>query len=392
MIRVAFIFNRMDSGWMGGITYLRNLVSATLSIRDRQIEPILIVPQKMPDNHIADFKGIKILHTPLLDRKSLAWIAGKISEKYLLKRNILLENFLRKHDIRILSHSPRLGAKSEFPNLYWIPDFQHKRRPDFFDATEVARRDATHERAVAEAHWVVLSSQDALRDLKTYVPAGASKSSVLPFVSGIQSTSFGGLELNALEAKYDFSAPYFHLPNQYWAHKNHATVIRAVAILKARGIKATVVSTGAPSDYRHPEFFATIEKLIADLDVGDLYKVLGLVDYSDMGGLMANSVAVINPSYFEGWSTSVEEAKAMGKAIILSNIPVHLEQAPARGAYFDPDSPEELADAMANALLAFDPAHEETNIAEAKDTNRMKFIAFGEAYQRIILRSLNKSV
>ncbi|WJS99227.1 glycosyltransferase [Novosphingobium humi] len=390
MIRVGFVFARTDTGWMGGITYMRNLIAAIQAIPNRKIEPVLIVPSQMPDKNLSDFKGLEIIRTAALDRKSPAWLLGKLSEKYLFKRNLALEAVLRQNRIAILSHHARIGSKSKFPNLLWIPDFQQKRRPDFFEPAEIARRDADNERCVAEAHWVVLSSHDALNDLKTYVPAGADKSSVLRFVSGIQSTSRGELGLAELEAKYGFSGPYFHLPNQYWAHKNHAAAIRAVALLKQQGLKVTVLSTGAPTDYRHPKFFESIEKLIQELDVADCYKVLGLIDYADMGPLMGHSVALINPSYFEGWSTTVEEAKAMGKAIILSNIPVHIEQNPARGVYFDPDQPEELAQAMREVLAAYDPAQEEALVAQAKIDNQAKFVEFGEVYQQIILESLGK--
>lgn len=58
---------------------------------------------------------------------------------------------------------------------------------------------------------------------------------------------------------------------------------------------------------------------------------------------MRHAVSIINPSFFEGWSTTVEEAKSLGKNLILSNIGVHKEQAAPGARYFNKDSPEELA-------------------------------------------------
>lgn len=46
--------------------------------------------------------------------------------------------------------------------------------------------------------------------------------------------------------------------------------------------------------------------------------------------LMKHAIAIINPSLFEGGSTTVEEAKSLLKVIILSGIPVHREQNPRR--------------------------------------------------------------
>ena len=56
--------------------------------------------------------------------------------------------------------------------------------------------------------------------------------------------------------------------------------------------------------------------------------------------------AVLQPSLFEGWSTVVEDARALGKRIFLSDIPVHREQNPPGAVYFDPNEPADLAAAI----------------------------------------------
>ena len=40
-----------------------------------------------------------------------------------------------------------------------------------------------------------------------------------------------------IERKYGFRGIYFYLPNQFWVHKNHWVVLKAVASLKARGVE-----------------------------------------------------------------------------------------------------------------------------------------------------------
>ena len=68
------------------------------------------------------------------------------------------------------------------------------------------------------------------------------------------------------------------------------------------------------------------------------YKYLGTVTFKEVLSLIYHSVAVIQPSKFEGRSSTVEQAKSMGKKIILSNIDIHKEQNPLRGKYFSPDN------------------------------------------------------
>jgi len=125
----------------------------------------------------------------------------------------------------------------------------------------------------------------------------------------------------------------------------------------------------------------------SECGVAGMFLVLGVVPYDDMLSLMMHSVAVINPSLFEGWSTTVEEAKALGKMVILSRIPVHLEQAPRNGVYFDPGSFADLAETMAKAwqareMFASLPA------AALERENEDRRLAFGRNYEEIVLGAL----
>ena len=99
-------------------------------------------------------------------------------------------------------------------------------------------------------------------------------------------------------------------------------------------------------------------KYARECDVLDRFRVLGVIPFDDLSGLMLHGVALINPSHFEGWSTSVEESKSLGKRILLSDIPVHREQSPPFGVYFAPDDAEGLAQCLWNTLQQFDPQSE----------------------------------
>jgi hypothetical protein len=58
---------------------------------------------------------------------------------------------------------------------------------------------------------------------------------------------------------------------------------------------------------------------------------------------MKNSIAIIQPSLFEGWSTVVEDAKALNQWILLSDIPVHREQIQNNVDFFEPKNSSMLA-------------------------------------------------
>jgi len=59
---------------------------------------------------------------------------------------------------------------------------------------------------------------------------------------------------------------------------------------------------------------------------------------------MQHAVAIIQPSLFEGWSTVVEDSKALNKFIIASDIPVHREQNNGNMEFFSPNNSVQLAE------------------------------------------------
>jgi hypothetical protein len=61
---------------------------------------------------------------------------------------------------------------------------------------------------------------------------------------------------------------------------------------------------------------------------------------------MYYSVAVINPSKSEGWGNSAEQANLIGKKVLLSDIPVHIEQKKKNYFYFSKDDPISLLNLM----------------------------------------------
>ena len=68
---------------------------------------------------------------------------------------------------------------------------------------------------------------------------------------------------------------------------------------------------------------------------------------------MRKSIAIIQPSLFEGWSTIVEESRSIGKNIILSDLGVHKEQNFSRSIFFQRNSYEDLALKISYAFEKF---------------------------------------
>jgi glycosyltransferase involved in cell wall biosynthesis len=235
---------------------------------------------------------------------------------------------------------------------------------------------------------ILLSSESSRKDLAAVAPGSLEKTRVLRFVVDVPESPVEGR--NPVLDRLGIRGPYFHLPNQFWVHKNHGVVLEALAIARGRGHEIPVVATGSTGDHRQPGYFPSLTTKARALGVEELFVIAGTVPYSELLTLMRRSIALINPSLFEGWSTTVEEAKSLGKTILLSDIPVHREQDPRRALFFDPHSPEQLAEALIQTAASWDPVVDENEQRRAREELPLRRGRFAEAYERIITEVGNR--
>jgi glycosyltransferase involved in cell wall biosynthesis len=257
------------------------------------------------------------------------------------------------------------------PIIGWIPDFQHKHYPEFFDDRENQQRDRQFNLLSDHCTRIILSSYSALKDYQTFQPLTTSKASVHPFPSAF---AFNAPEAEPAHAirKYHIPEKYLLVVNQLWSHKNHMVVIRALGLLKKAGLRPCVVFSGLPSDYRDliNKNLSLLFQEVSKLDVQDQVIFLGHIPYYDLASLLRSCACLIQPSLFEGWNTSIQDAIALGKPVICSSIAVHREQAPHALGFFDPHSSEELAELIGRHWDRLKPGYnrdqEETSLTQHK--------------------------
>lgn len=230
----------------------------------------------------------------------------------------------------------------------WIPDFQHYRLPDLFTPDDLATRDALFDLIASECQLVIVSSESSRRDFEKFLPPFAKKARVLSFPSTLWASPLSENPQDVI-SHYHLPSKFALVANQFWGHKNHAILPPAVSLLKSQAMLVQLVLTGMPADYRDIENrrLSELFQACARLGISNQIHFLGHVSYWELISLMRCAALVIQPSLFEGWNTSVEDAKALGRPLICSDIPVHREQAPHALGFFATDSPEDLASLLA---------------------------------------------
>jgi glycosyltransferase involved in cell wall biosynthesis len=390
VIKVAFWYDR-PLEYSGGLNYFRNLVYALSRMEDAGIQPYVFFGTHVDGATIREFSQFAtVVTTPLLHRRTLPWVIHRVLFEY-LGSLYLINRLVRKHGIEIVSHGEHVyGKVRPFRVVYWIPDFQYLHLPELFPASFFARQTRLIRAVAEQADAVVLSSHAAHEDFRQIVGDDlASRVTVLPFVSQPTLTAVeepAEARRSRLKDRYGVTGRFFYLPNQFWKHKNHAVVLEAVRLAKDRGVELRVVCTGNLKDYRTGDetYADQVSSYIASNRLQGQISVLGSIEYSDVLRLMEESIGLINPSRFEGWSSTVEEAKSLGKCIILSDIPVHREQAPARAAYFQPDDAAELARILIEHWNSPTDLDVQLERRRAKETLARRTLEFARGYADVI--------
>lgn len=373
-VGIPVLFN--EQHWMGGINYFRSLIAAFSLVEQNDVEIILFCEKE----NIFDTDKLnnvrQVVIPDLLSRKFTRRLFNK-----LFGVNIALYKALKKERIDILSHT-QLNKRLPFKTIWWKPDFQEKYYPEFFSDIDLKLRDEAVSNNAINGN-LLFSSNDAKNDfLKFFGPIATRPVNVLQFVPELANHFSDDVKIKIakVKEKYKIDSDYFFLPNQFWKHKNHELAIKAIL---ANDISFPIVATGALNDYRGGKHIEFIKSLLKN-DINNKFKLLGLIDRDDLNYLMMGAMAVINPSRFEGWSTTVEEAKYLGKRLILSDIPVHHEQNPADSIYVQCDDVDSMIAAMSKIISEYNYHDEELRLKNAVSNYIKNRKEFGLTYYNIL--------
>lgn len=388
MINIGFLLN-FPVEYKGGINYIKNLFYAVNKYHNHEVKITLFVPKNISKEYIAVFEPLaNIVYTPIFQRRTFLWLLSRVSEKY-LGFDYLVYNLLKKHAIDCISHSNYVYPFKSIKTINWIPDFQYLHYPNLWPTKQLTDTKKLHNYLVKKSEKIVLSSYSAYTDYKTVYPEFESKVKVLHFVSQpyqvLTESDFDATRVK----KYVDDMPYFYVPNQFWAHKNHIVVFKACKILKDKGYKFRLLTSGFMKDYRSSnDPVVKLLEYVKDNDLEPVISNLGLIPYQDVFNLIINAKALINPSYFEGWSSTVEEAKTVGTLTLLSDIPVHREQDPLNAHFFNPDNEMQLAMIM-EQVLSGQIVYNRPSIEALNKQLDNRTQQFGQGYVNLVKQLVN---
>jgi len=326
------------------------------------------------------------MRVAILDQSEASWFAGEVFTRMQLaclsiagpdsndwiffKRNAALEaphwfktldlpdrnwasqmaELIKSHKIDVVFPLRDLGG-SDFScaSIGWIPDFQHVHLPELFSLEQKKLRNELFSQIARSCDKVLLSSHAVAADFKSLLREWDKKIAVNPFPSLLWLEELNKNPEDTVKL-YNLPKKYFLCINQFWKHKNHMLLPSAIGRAAKDCSDIHLVLVGQLGDYRDPSN-GNLSDLVQEIAIQRApITILGRLDRPKMLDLLRCSAGIIQPSLCEGWSTTIEDAKALRIPVLCSDLPVHREQIPT-GFFFDPKSAESLAQVLSRAWV-----------------------------------------
>jgi glycosyltransferase involved in cell wall biosynthesis len=380
LIRVAFTLIG-GQNWTGGHNYLLNLLQALATHQGAVIAPVLFVPagDDIGAEAFMALSGIEVVRSELLDARhrktqllqALLW--GRVPR--------LVRLFSEQRIDLVFEAAQFFGWRLGLPSIAWIPDFQHRALPHLFPKSAWWKREIGFRAQIIGGRAIMLSSNDAKHACERYYPATQGRTRTVHFAMPA-GAALDFAAARTIADSYGLRPNFIFMPNQFWRHKNHMRVLDALSILRGRGVDIVVAASGKQYDPRAPEYFFEFEQMLKARGLDTSLHLLGLIPYAHLGALMRCCQAMLNPSLFEGWSTTVEEARALATPMLLSDLDVHREQMGAAAHYFRRDSAEALAD-MLQTAPPFNGPERELALQSARLVADDRVRAFAQDFARL---------
>ena len=386
MINIGFFLGENDEHWNGGINYYNNLF---LILKNSGIyKPIVFTSKKSRktfEKKLLD--NVEIKECNFMTSGTISFYLWKIVFYY-FHYSLFVDRLTKKHNIKFVSHSSRIpmNVNSKINSCPWIPDLQFLHYPEFFNKITNKRLAYIFKFIGKTATTLLFSSDDSKNDYCLLDPQ-INRNKLKTFHFVVRPNSQLPNISDDILTKYNVEKyKYFIVTNQFWKHKNHIIVVEAInELLKNyHNLPYKFIFTGLLDDPRDPLVSTTIKDKIKEYKLNAYIQLTDAIPYFDVISLQKYSIAVIQPSLFEGWNTAVEECKNVGKKIILSNIEVHKEQNPENVIFFDPKNSYELAEIINKVYNSFNLDVESDYYRKAIEKQECNWTSFSEEYLKLI--------
>ncbi len=295
------VLHFVTGGFSGGATQVAvSLVNAALAdaaAHGGRVQPLLVLRRKRRTDpkRIAELEqaGVPLAVVPGWSHAATVWSLAKLCRQF--RPDVLVAHGFSEH-----LWGRYAGLLARVPQLVHV---EHNTR-ERYTAWRLAQ---TRWLARRSACIVGCSEGVRLRLLEMGMPA--ERTIAIP--NGIRLDPFA----NADAHSYKQRIPGIVMVARFSKQKDHSTLLRAVALLRERGLQPPLLfAGGGKAMHRKP-----LERLAAELGLAEQARFLGV--HRDVPGLLMQHQLAVLSTHYEGMPLALIEGMAAGCAVVGSDVP-----------------------------------------------------------------------
>ena len=255
-----------------------------------------------------------------------------------------IERILAKDKIDLvyfLSPNAISQALNDIPYIFTLWDLGHLEELEFPELTSeriFESRELMYTKSLKKAFKVIVDSDYSKQYSINKYNLDEKRVEVLKFLPNIRvADDEGSIDIKKI---YNIKNDYIFYPAQFWAHKNHMYILKAIKILKEKkNIDLDVVFSG--SNRGNLEY---ILKKAKELGVDDLIHYAGFVPNNQIPSLYKQSLSLVMPTYLGPTNIPPLEAFFYNTSVCYSDKPSFREQVGDAVFYMDLKDPHSLVE------------------------------------------------
>jgi glycosyltransferase involved in cell wall biosynthesis len=318
-VKVAVVLPELDPRIGGGFTFQESLAAALDRIRGKTHHEFVIYARG------GDGPGSVRLPSSRssLAARRLVRLTREVQERAFgirpLSGRTWFERSLDREEIDLVWFgTPRAEDCRGRPFLFTIWDLEHLEQPWFPEVSangEWELRQVFYSRYVPRATRIIVPNDAGREQVLRHFHIRPERILVLSHPT----PEFAQRAAAASDSpgRPGLSGPYLLYPAQYWPHKNHATLLRALRELP----EYTLVCAGSDKGY-----LGHVRRLATEVGVLDRVRFLGFVPTDELVGLYRGAHALMYMSFFGPENLPPLEAFALGCPVVQADVPGAREQ------------------------------------------------------------------
>ncbi len=257
-------------------------------------------------------------------------------------------------DLLIIPFQLLFGFEHQIPYMGSLPDVMYKYYPNLPEYSFKGRmiNNVVFKYSTKYSVLTIAESEAGKADIHKFFHTPNDKIEAIPlFPAGyvFEMKNMTSQEGRIILARYNLPEKFIFYPAQFWAHKNHINLIKAIKIAKEKyGQTIPLVLVG--NDKANSENYNNIMELAEKLNIKDRILHLGYVTDEEVVALYKTAAALVFPTLIGPTSIPPLEGMVLGTPVLCSNLFSMPQQLGDAGVLFDPFNPDDMAEKIANVF------------------------------------------